>query len=197
MSGISVIGLGNVFLGDDSFGPLAIENFCCTYEIPANVDVLDLGTPGLDLAPYLYDQQLVLVVDTVHSDIPIGTLSLFHEADFLSHRAKLRITGHDPGLWDALAHLRLAGHAPAELIILGVNPNSCEFAEPMTDEISELASSAAAIIAHLLRDHGISCTLRQPAAKPNLWWLPIPLPQADSQPVKSRWPERSSSQPAA
>jgi len=171
MNLVSVIGLGNVLLGDDGFGPLVIETFRCEYECPPHVEVLDLGTPGLDLAPYLYDKQLVIVVDTVHSDTAIGALSIFHEEDFLSHRAKLRLTGHDPGLWDSLAHLRLAGHAPSELIVLGVNPQSCDFADRFSQEVWNTASRAAAMIAHLLLDHGCGCIFRQPAATPNLWWL--------------------------
>jgi hydrogenase maturation protease len=173
MSLISIVGLGNVFLGDDGFGPLAIETFRCDYECPSEVEVLDLGTPGLDLAPYLYDKQLVIVVDAVHSDTPIGTLSIFHEEDFLSHRAKLRISGHDPGLWDSLAHLRLAGHSPSELIILGVNPESCEFAERISKEVWITASRAAAMLAQLLVERDIDCVLRQPPAEPNLWWLRV------------------------
>jgi hydrogenase maturation protease len=171
MSLISVIGLGNVFLGDDAFGPLAIETFRCEYECPSNVEVLDLGTPGLDLAPYLYDKHLVIVVDAVHSDTPVGTLSIFREEDFLSHKAKLRITGHDPGLWDSLAHLRLAGHAPSEIIILGVNPEGCEFAEQMSEAIRGTASSASAMIAGCLLERGLICTPRKPAERPKLWWL--------------------------
>jgi hydrogenase maturation protease len=171
MKGISVIGLGNVFLGDDGFGPLAIETFRCEYQCPSSVEVLDLGTPGLDLAPYLYDRQLIIVVDTVHSETPAGTLSIFHEEDFLSHRAKLRITGHDPGLWESLAHLRLAGHAPDELIILGVNPKACEFAGRISACISSIASCASAMIAHALLEHGVECVVRQPRCEPDLWWL--------------------------
>jgi hydrogenase maturation protease len=171
MNNESVIGLGNVFLGDDGFGPLAIETFRCEYEFPSHVEVLDLGTPGLDLAPYLYDKDLIILVDTVHSETAIGTLSIFHEEDFLSHKAKLRITGHDPGLWDSLAHLRLAGHAPSELIILGVNPESCEFGERMSGGVLRTASIAAAMIAQSLVQRGIDCRLRQPASIADLWWL--------------------------
>jgi hydrogenase maturation protease len=173
MSLVSIIGLGNVFLGDDGFGPFAVETFRCQYECPAHVEVLDLGTPGLDLAPYLYDKQLIVIVDTVHSDTAIGTLSLFREEDFLSQRAKLRITGHDPGLWDALAHLRLAGHAPSELIVLGVNPESCEFARPISEEVASTAARAAAMIADSLIERGIACVLRCAPTAPNLWWFQL------------------------
>ena len=51
---VSVVGIGNVLLGDDGFGPLAVEMFRCEYECSPNVEIFDLGTPGLDLAPYLY-----------------------------------------------------------------------------------------------------------------------------------------------
>lgn len=170
MSVVSIIGLGNVFLGDDGFGPLAVETFRCQYEFPAHVEVLDLGTPGLDLAPYLYDKQLIIVADTVHSDTAIGTLSLFREEDFLSQRAKLRITGHDPGLWDALAHLRLAGHAPSELIVLGVNPESCEFARQISEEVASTAARAAAMIADSLIERGIACVRKRSSTAPSLWW---------------------------
>ena len=170
---ISVIGLGNVFLGDDGFGPLVIETFRCSYECGGSVEVIDLGTPGLDLAPYLYGKELVVIVDAVHSAMAPGTVSFFHEEDFVSSRAKLRITGHDPGLWESLAHLRLAGRAPCELIVLGVTPESCTFAEAISERVSRIASEASANIAELLADRGVVCTLRREVATPKLWWLPI------------------------
>src|SRR5580692_10131313 len=88
---VSVIGLGNVLLGDDGFGPLAVETFRCHYAYDSEVEVLDLGTPGLDLAPYLYGRKLVVIVDAVHANVPSRTVSVFCEDDFASHRACLRI----------------------------------------------------------------------------------------------------------
>ena len=170
---VSVIGLGNVFLGDDGFGPLAVETFRCQYECGSDVEVLDLGTPGLDLAPYLYGRRFVVIIDAVHSDAIAGEVSMFCEEDFVSNNARLRITGHDPGLWDTLAHLRLAGRAPSELIIVGVNPESCKFAEPFSELMLKIASETAATVAGLLCQRGTACLRRSPAIKPNLWWLPI------------------------
>lgn len=174
---VSIIGLGNVFLGDDGFGPLVIETFRCAYECGDDVEVADLGTPGLDLAPYLYGKDLVVIVDAVHSATPPGTVSFFREEDFVSSRAKLRITGHDPGLWQSLAHLRLAGHAPSEIVVLGVTPESCTFAEGISQRVLQIATEASATIAELLVDQGVACSQRVKAATPNLWWLPITEPQ--------------------
>jgi len=170
---ISVIGLGNVFLGDDGFGPLAVETFRCQYVCGPEVEVLDLGTPGLDLAPYLYRRKLVVIVDAVHSDLPAGAVSVFCENDFASSRACLRITGHDPGLWDTLIHLRLAECGPSELIVIGAAPESSSFGDGPSAAMLNLAGEAAGSIAQVLTDRGVLCHRRSVAPRPNLWWLPL------------------------
>ena len=170
---VSVIGLGNVFLGDDGFGPLAVETFRCQYECGPEVEVLDLGTPGLNLAPYLYGRELVVIVDAVHSDFPNRAVSVFCEDDFTSSRACLRITGHDPGLWDTLVHLRLANHGPSRLIVIGVAPESCAFGDGPSAAMLNIALEAADSIAQVLTHHGVRCNHRNAAPLPNLWWLPL------------------------
>ena len=179
---VSVIGLGNVFLGDDGFGPLAVETFRCQYECGPEVEVLDLGTPGLDLAPYLYGRELVVIVDAVHSDFPTPAVSVFFENDFTSSRACLRITGHDPGLWDTLTHLRLADSGPSELIVIGAAPESCAFGDGPSAAILNLAAEAASAIAQVLTRRGVHCILRSVAPQPNLWWLPLSSMEGPSVP---------------
>jgi len=168
---VCVIGLGNVLMGDDGFGPLAIEMFRCKYECGSNVEVLDLGTPGLDLAPYLFGADLVVIVDAVHADEKPGTLSIYCEADLLARRAQLRLTDHDPGLQESLAHLRLSGETPSELIIVGIVPESCDFGKGISSSVLSASSAAVDNIARLLVERGINCSRRHAPLPPNLWWL--------------------------
>ena len=168
-----VIGIGNVLLGDDGFGPLTVELFRCKYECGPDVEVLDLGTPGLDLAPYLYDKDLVMLVDAVHAEEPPGTLCIFSESDLLIHHALLRLSAHDPGVRESLAHLSMVGRAPSELIIVGIVPEQCEFATGISASVMTTAPVAADTIARLLRERGIKCHPRDTDLQPNLWWLPI------------------------
>lgn len=168
---ICVVGIGNVLLGDDGFGPLAVEMFRCGYECGPNVEILDLGTPGLDLAPYLYDTDLVVIVDAVHAEQKPGTLCVYCEADLLSRRAQLRLNAHDPGVQESLAQLRLAGHAPSELIIIGVVPESCTLGKGFSPSVLSTSSVAADNIARLLVERAIDCRRRDAPVQPNLWWL--------------------------
>ena len=168
---VCVMGLGNVLMGDDGFGPLAVERFRCEYECGPNVEVLDLGTPGLDLAPYLFGRDLVVIADAVNADEKPGTLSIYCEADLVAHRAQLRLTDHDPGLQESLAHLRLAGETPSELIIVGAVPESCDFGKGISLSVLSASSVAVESIAGLLIERSISCSRRHATPRPNLWWL--------------------------
>ena len=183
---VCVIGLGNVLMGDDGFGPLAVERFRCDYECGWNVEILDLGTPGLDLAPYLFGADLVVIADAVQADEKPGTLSIYCEADLLARRAQLRLTDHDPGLQESLAHLRLSGETPSELIIVGVVPESCDFGTGISPSVLSACSVAVDNIARLLVERGINCSRRHAPLQPNLWWLSgarsrFVTPESDSQ----------------
>jgi hydrogenase maturation protease len=169
--------MGSVLLGDDGFGPLVVETFRCEYDCGPDVELIDLGTPGLDLAPYLYGRDLVLLIDAVQSNHPPGTLSIYGEADFASSPnadqcVQLRITGHDPGLWESLTHLRLAGCAPIELLVVGVVPLSSCFGEPISPAVLGSLRGAFRTIVQVLAEHGIHCSHRCPPLEMNLWWIP-------------------------
>jgi hydrogenase maturation protease len=168
---VSVVGIGNVLLGDDGFGPLAVEMFRCEYECGSNVEILDLGTPGLDLAPYLYATDLVVIADAVHAEEKPGTLCVYCEDDLPALRAPLRLTDHDPGVGETLAHLRLAGNAPSEVIIIGVVPESCDLGKGISPSVMSSSSAVVDNIGRLLVERGIDCRRRHAPLPPNFWWL--------------------------
>jgi hydrogenase maturation protease len=158
-------------MGDDGFGPLAVEMFRCKCECGPNVEILDVGTPGLDLAPYFYGADLVIIADAVNADEVPGTLRIYCEAELMGRQAQLRLTDHDPGLPELVAHLSLAGETPSELIIVGVVPQSCKFGEGVSPAVLTASSAAVDSIAGLLRERGIDCSRRPAPTVPNLWWL--------------------------
>lgn len=121
---ISVLGLGNVLMGDDGLGPVAVRTFEAQYIVPPDVQVHDLGTPGLDLLPWLADVDRVILVDTVKTDLPPGTVRLYEKADLLRYPPTARVGPHDPGVKEALHALEFAGRAPREVALIGVVPES-------------------------------------------------------------------------
>ena len=168
---IKVIGLGNVLMGDDGFGPLVVEMFRCHYVSPQHVEIIDLGTPGLDMSPYLYGSDLVILADCVQADKKPGSLHIYRERDVTVSEPQLHVTGHDPGLQESLVQLEMMGRGPSELLIVGVVPEHCDFGRPMSDPVRRAANLATQTIACLLEDHGIDCSSRQPASALDLWWF--------------------------
>ena len=63
-----ILGLGNVLLEDDGVGGAAVSLLLERFSPPAGVDVLDGGTLGLSLLPYLENADAVILVDAVRAD---------------------------------------------------------------------------------------------------------------------------------
>jgi hydrogenase maturation protease len=72
-----VLGLGNVLMGDDGFGPYVIRAFEGQYELGAGAEAIDLGTPGLDLTPWLGGARHVVIVDTIRASDPPASSATF------------------------------------------------------------------------------------------------------------------------
>jgi len=124
-AGLLVLGLGNVLLGDDGVGPAAIARLRDAHEIPDDALVLDGGTLGLSLLPYLEDARTVILVDAVAADAPAGTLVRLEGAD-VGPAVATRLSPHQVGVADLLEGARWHDREPARLVLLGIVPESIE-----------------------------------------------------------------------
>lgn len=73
MRRVLVGGIGNVFLGDDGFGVAVVERLR-RQPLPPEVDVVDFGIRGVDLAYALGEYDAAILVDTVRRGGAAGTL---------------------------------------------------------------------------------------------------------------------------
>src|SRR4029079_13403803 len=78
-----VLSLGNVLMSDDGLGPAVLRAFEQHYVVGPDVLVEDLGTPGLDLSPWLADAERVILIDTVKAPLPPGSIRLYGKVDLL------------------------------------------------------------------------------------------------------------------
>ena len=72
MSRIAVIGIGNVLTGDDAVGPHVVRVFEARYAVPADVQVMDAGTPGYDLTAFIAGLEALVLVDSVKAKAAPG-----------------------------------------------------------------------------------------------------------------------------
>jgi hydrogenase maturation protease len=115
-----VLGIGNELLCDDGVGVVAARRLAVS-QVPG-VDVLDGGTLGLLLMPYIAGRQAVLVFDAVsQAHGSPGDVVVIGDSDVRRGHG-VRATAHDIGLVDALSAAELADCAPARIALVGVVP---------------------------------------------------------------------------
>lgn len=167
---VAIVGLGNVLLGDDGFGPFIVEAFRAQYECGPEIEIIDVGTPGLDLGPYLYGKDWVVIVDAVSAEGEPGTVRTYLEGEFLNGQAQLRLTDHDVGLHECLARLRLIGLGPSEVCVVGVIPESCIFGEGISSRVFAVVPVAIDTLVQLLLEGGFHCQRRSRPAEAKWSW---------------------------
>ncbi len=121
MGTIAVIGLGNILLQDEGVGIHALRYLEEHYLLPSEVELVDGGTMGLDLLPYLEGREKVLLLDAVDFGREPGYIGLLTQGEipaFLGQKDSL----HHLGLADVLAVAHLSGSLPEALYLLGIQP---------------------------------------------------------------------------
>jgi hydrogenase maturation protease len=171
---IRILGLGNVLMGDDGFGPFVVEALGAGYDFAENVTVLDVGTPGLDLAPFLMGADTVIVLDTVRSDGPPGTLRLYRRHEILKHAPQQRLGPHDPGLKQALLTLDFAASGPRDVLLVGVSPETTAPLARLSSAVRNAVPVAVhAVLAELERLDARAAE-RVGVTWPIPWWERVP-----------------------
>lgn len=129
-----VLGLGNLLCGDDGAGVAAVSRLRDRFRAPSGVEMLDGGTLGLSLLPYLQRARRAILVDAVRTDDPPGTLVRL-EGDDVAHAAAHRLSPHQVGVADLLDGAALTGRAPDPIVLLGLVPARIELTAALTPEV--------------------------------------------------------------
>lgn len=116
-----VLGLGNVLLEDDGIGSAAVALLLERYEPFTGVQVLDGGTLGLSLLPYLEDADAAILVDAIKADKRPGSLVRL-DGDDVSLAVATRLSPHQVGVADLLDGARWLERYPARLVLVGLVP---------------------------------------------------------------------------
>lgn len=122
-SRLLVLGLGNVLCGDDGLGVAAVHRLQRCYAEPEGALVLDGGTLGLSLLPYLEDAEAAILVDAIRAEGPPGSFVRL-EGDEVAPAVAARLSCHQIGVADLLEAARWRGRSPWRLVLLGLVPET-------------------------------------------------------------------------
>jgi hydrogenase maturation protease len=190
-----VLSLGNVLMSDDGLGPAVLKAFEEQFAVGADVTLTDLGTPGLDLSPWLADADQIVLIDTVKAALPPGSLRLYDKTDLLQRAPDVRVSPHDPGVKETLLNLEFAGRAPREVTLIGVVPAKTTMGLTLTPVVAAAVPAAVEEIVAALQRTGIAVQRRTRPSLPEPWWK-FPVPGNSSAPAAAGNPSHAARTPA-
>jgi hydrogenase maturation protease len=167
---IVVLGIGNVLLHDDGFGPYVVRQLEARWELPDGVHVIDGGTPGLDFHPFFEGTRVLIVVDTVRSEGEPGELKLYRRDQLLDAPLLPRTTPHQPGLGEALHTGSFAGEIPDEVLLIGVCAEDFATGTGLTPAVRAAVEPALEAVVAELERIGAPPRRREPPDAPDIWW---------------------------
>ncbi len=166
----AVIGIGNVLAGDDALGPTVVRTFDAQWMVPDEVEVIDAGTPGLDLTAYIIGLDGAVFVDAVKSGGPPGTLRVFDAAALRKGAPGQALSPHQPGVREAVLHAEFIGGAAPPVRLLGVVAAQVETGIGMSDPVRAAVPALVGQVVEELAALGVTAVPRVPPREPDLWW---------------------------
>ncbi len=157
-----ILGLGNVLCGDDGLGVAAARRLQERYEFPEGVSVLDGGTLGLSLLPYIEDADRVILLDAIRDEGPAGSLVRI-AGDDVGPAVASRLSPHQVGVADLLDAARWRDRLPDELILLGLVPQSLGLSIDLSPPLQARLDDLVRCVAEEARRLGFGPTSRAAA----------------------------------
>jgi hydrogenase maturation protease len=151
---ISLIGLGNLLLGDEGVGVHAVEALKRKYDFPEEVRLLDGGTLGLDLLHLIEGMDGVLFIDAVDLKKKPGTIAVI-EGEGLPSLLEPKLSLHHVGLADLLLASSLLGTRPAEIALVGIQPENLGIGLELSKTVRDRFELLLQTIVEKLREWGL------------------------------------------
>ena len=153
---VLVLGIGNVLWADEGFGVRCVEALAETLALPGNVRLLDGGTQGLYLLPFLEEADAVLVFDAIDYGLPAGTLKIVRDDEVPAFMGAKKMSLHQTGFQDVIATATLMGYRPRQMVLIGCQPVELDdYGGGLRPEVAARIPEALAIAREVLVAWGV------------------------------------------
>lgn len=164
---ILVLGIGNLLWADEGFGVRCVEAINAGWTFPPAVTLMDGGTQGLYLLPYVQEADCLLVFDAVdYGDAP-GTMREVVGDQVPRFMGAKKMSLHQTGFQEVLMAAELTGKLPRELVLIGVQPEELEdYGGSLRDVVKAQMVPALDKALAWLAQWGVPGSVRVTAAEP-------------------------------
>lgn len=149
---VTVLGIGNILLGDDGAGVAVAESLRDEMD-GRGIDVIDGGTLSHSLLPIIEDCQALVAIDAGQLHALPGTVKVFDGAAMDEYLLKRRSgTVHEVGLADLLDMARLRDALPAQRALVAIQPGHIGWSSELSPDVGRAVPAAAGEVRRLLEE---------------------------------------------
>ena len=156
-----VLGIGNVLWADEGFGIRAVEALNARYAFPDDVRVMDGGTQGIFLLPWVTSAKRLLILDAVDFGMEPASLRMVKGEDVPRFMGAKKVSTHQAGFQEVLSSATLSGLLPEELVLIGVQPELLDdYGGSLTAGVKARIGEAVELACEVLRSWNVEVSQR-------------------------------------
>ncbi|TKJ29392.1 MAG: Ni,Fe-hydrogenase maturation factor [Chloroflexi bacterium B3_Chlor] len=133
---VLVLGVGNLLLGDEGVGIHAVRELEGR-ALPPHVDVVDGGTPGLDLPDLISGYERVMIIDAVDAGAKPGTIFRFTPGDVTPKADAFPLSLHQVEILKVLELATCLGQALPPIVVYGIQPEDLSWRMNLSTALQE------------------------------------------------------------
>ena len=158
---IGIAGIGNFILRDEGFGVHVVQYLLNHYEFPDNVEIQDVGTAGIYMAPFLEECDPIFVIDVVDIKGEPGSFHFFTLDDVKAGNFQMRMSPHQLGFLEILEIAKLRDSAPEHVEFYTVIPLELTESIELSDVVEKRKIEVAEMILARLADMDVTVTKKE------------------------------------
>jgi hydrogenase maturation protease len=98
-----ILGIGNILWADEGFGVRCVEALNAAWEFPQHVRLMDGGTQGMFLLPWVSSVSRLLIFDAIDFGVDACELRLMRDNDVPQYMGAKKVSMHQTGFQEVLA----------------------------------------------------------------------------------------------
>jgi len=151
-----ILGIGNILWADEGFGVRCVEELNSRYTFDDTVRLMDGGTQGMFLLPWVCSVSRLLIFDAIDFDLEPGELRVIRDDDVPQYMGAKKVSMHQTGFQEVLASARLLNEKPQQLALIGVQPKQLDdYGGSLRDITRERIPEAIKQAISVLQDWGV------------------------------------------
>lgn len=159
---IVILGVGNTLMADDGLGPALINGLEDGWCWPDHVRLIDGGTQGQLLLPYVMEADRLLVLDAMDTGAEPGTVLALDEIQIDRLWRGAPNGTHDAAVTELLSMAAMLGQRPENVAAVGIQPERLDLCPAILSETVAKAMPAALNAAlTVLEEWGVTPTPHQ------------------------------------